>query len=154
MASRPLASSTSSDTPRKMTGRPWPPFGPAGSPPSPFLPATDRPLRLGEVSAHEQRKSRASDPSQGRPRSPTSTHFLPLRRTIRADKRGGQRIFVGGTTTYAKKTTTTNCLKMMHLRRKSNGICQVTRNAALLTYVRSIHMRLGAVVFVHVMTLR
>src|SRR6185437_21690 len=85
---------------------------------------------------------------------PTSTHFLPLRRTIRADKRGGQRIFVGGTTTYAKKTTMTNCLKMMHLRRKSNGICQVTRNAALLTYVRSIHMRLGAVVFVHVMTLR
>jgi hypothetical protein len=53
---------------------------------------------------------------------PTSTHFLPLRRTIRADKSGGQRISVGGTTTYAKNTTMIKHLKMMHLQRKSKEI--------------------------------
>src|SRR5579864_578615 len=153
IASRPLASRTSSDTPRKMTVRPLLAFGPAVSPPSPFLPATDRPLRLGEVSTQQQRKSRASDPSEGCPRSPTSTHFLPLRRTIRADNRDGQRISVGGTTTYAKNTTMTICLKMMNLRVKPKEISHVTSNALVLAYVRSIPTRDALVVFVHVMTL-
>src|SRR6185437_2574761 len=75
-ARRPLASSTSSETPRKTTGRPAP--LPVPSARSPFVPTATRPPPPSEVSAHEPTRREDSLSRHIGPLSPTFYHFGEL----------------------------------------------------------------------------